>query len=87
VVEMKKLFEEGSSAGKLYTLTALQQKDENELREVLQGFNFSKYSSPVVIQNGGVGSAVSFVDGIRYVIKPQFWKYLPKPKGDKSKNE
>jgi hypothetical protein len=79
--EIKELYEKGSSAGKLYALTALQQKDKNELIRILEKTDFSKLQRPVIIQMGGVVNVMSFLDGVSYVLQPEFIRYLPRPKG------
>lgn len=79
--EIKELYEKGSQAGKLYALTALQQRDKKELIEMLKATDFSKLQTPVIIQMGGVAVEVSFLEGIRYLLQPEFQKYLPKSTG------
>ena len=78
--EIKELYEKGSPAGKLYALTALQQKDKNELIRILEKTDFSKLQSPVIIQIGGVVNVMSFLGGVRYVLQPEFQRYLYMPK-------
>ena len=74
---IKQLYEKGSQAGKLYALTALQQRDKNELIEILKKTDFLNVQSPVIIQMGGVAIEVSFREGVRYLLQPEFQKYLP----------
>ena len=75
--EIKQLYEKGSQAGKLYAITALQQRDKKELIEILKKTDFSEAQSPVIIQMGGVAIELSFLEGVRYLLQPEFQKYLP----------
>lgn len=79
VDEMKSLFDAGSPAGKLYALSALQQKDGTALMKILKTNNLTAIK-PVIVQLGGVANAVPFTEAARFVLKPEFQKLLPKPK-------